>query len=195
MANKTLSTLSAGTAPDGTEIIYVVQGGESVRLTASQIVSALGLLASNNLSDVANAVTARTNLGLLSAALRNAEDTLTNGSNLPDGAAVTAAIAAVPSPVKAWVNFNGTGTPEIREDFNVSSITDLGIGRYRVNFTSNMISADYAVSVTANLSLAQRILTDAEAGIPALAVDGVAVGVRGTNNFGDADQVGVIVVR
>jgi hypothetical protein len=32
--------------------------------------------------------TARTSLGLLSAAIRNAEDTLTDGSNLPDGAAI-----------------------------------------------------------------------------------------------------------
>ena len=32
---------------------------------------------------------------------------------------------------KAWVNFNGTDTVAIRASFNVSSITDLGTGRYR----------------------------------------------------------------
>jgi hypothetical protein len=35
-----------------------------------------------------NAVLGRQSLGLGTAALRNAEDTLTNGSNLPDGAAI-----------------------------------------------------------------------------------------------------------
>ena len=37
---------------------------------------------------------------------------------------------------KAWVNFNGTGTPAIRDDFNVSSIGDNGTGDYTVNFSS-----------------------------------------------------------
>jgi uncharacterized protein (AIM24 family) len=34
---------------------------------------------------------------------------------------------------RAWVNFNGTGTPAIREDGNVTSITDNGTGDYTVN--------------------------------------------------------------
>ena len=37
--------------------------------------------------------------------------------------------------LKAWVNFNGTGTVAIRASGNVSSITDNGIGNYFVNFT------------------------------------------------------------
>jgi hypothetical protein len=46
---------------------------------------------------------------------------------------------------KAWVNFNGTGTPAIREDFNVTSITDNGTGDYTVNFTTALTDANYAV--------------------------------------------------
>ena len=46
---------------------------------------------------------------------------------------------------KAWVNFNGTGTVAIRDDFNVSSITDNGTGLYSVNFTTAMANANYAV--------------------------------------------------
>ena len=45
---------------------------------------------------------------------------------------------------KAWVNFNGTGTVAIRQQFNVSSITDNGVGNYTINFTSAMGSADYS---------------------------------------------------
>jgi hypothetical protein len=45
---------------------------------------------------------------------------------------------------RAWVNFNGTGTVAIREDGNVSSITDNGTGSYRVNFSTAMPDANYA---------------------------------------------------
>ena len=45
---------------------------------------------------------------------------------------------------RAWVNFNGTGTVAIREDGNVSSITDNGTGDYTVNFTTAMPDANYS---------------------------------------------------
>lgn len=45
---------------------------------------------------------------------------------------------------KAWVNFNGTGTVAIRASYNVSSITDNGVGDYTVNFTTAMVDANYA---------------------------------------------------
>lgn len=45
--------------------------------------------------------------------------------------------------VKAWVNFNGTGTVAIRAGYNVSSITDNGVGDYTANFTTNMVDANY----------------------------------------------------
>lgn len=44
---------------------------------------------------------------------------------------------------KAWINFNGTGTPAIRSSFNVSSITDNGTGDYTLNFTTAMPNANY----------------------------------------------------
>lgn len=45
---------------------------------------------------------------------------------------------------KAWVNFNGTGTVAIRDDFNVSSITDNGTGDYTINFSTPMFDGNYA---------------------------------------------------
>lgn len=50
--------------------------------------------------------------------------------------------------VKAWVNFNGTGTVAIRASFNVSSITDNGTGDYTVNFTNALTDANYAALAT-----------------------------------------------
>lgn len=47
---------------------------------------------------------------------------------------------------RAWVNFNGTGTPSIRASGNVSSITDDGIGQYTVNFSTPMPNLNYAAT-------------------------------------------------
>jgi len=45
---------------------------------------------------------------------------------------------------RAWVNFNGTGTVAIRASFNVSSITDNGVGTYTLNFTTAMQDRNYS---------------------------------------------------
>jgi hypothetical protein len=45
---------------------------------------------------------------------------------------------------RAWVTFNGTGTPAISGSGNVTSITDDGTGRYIVNFTTAMPDTNYA---------------------------------------------------
>jgi hypothetical protein len=53
---------------------------------------------------------------------------------------------------RAWVNFNGTGTPAIRSSGNVSSITDHSAGNYSVNMTTAMPDANYAVTGTCSES-------------------------------------------
>lgn len=50
---------------------------------------------------------------------------------------------------RAWVNFNGTGTVAIRAAGNVSSITDISTGVYRVNFTMPLPDANYAAALSA----------------------------------------------
>lgn len=45
---------------------------------------------------------------------------------------------------RAWVSWNGTGTVAIRASGNVTSVTDLGVGYYRVNFTTAMPDVNYA---------------------------------------------------
>lgn len=49
---------------------------------------------------------------------------------------------------KAWINFDGSGTVSIRDDNNVSSLTDAGTGLYKVNYTNNMANDDYATNVS-----------------------------------------------
>ena len=48
---------------------------------------------------------------------------------------------------KAWVNFD-CDPVSIRDDYNVSSVTDLGTMNYRVNFSSSRPSANYAAIAT-----------------------------------------------
>ena len=51
---------------------------------------------------------------------------------------------------RAWVNFIGSGTVAIRASGNVSSVTDLNTGYYRVNFTNAMPDTNYAVVGTSS---------------------------------------------
>ena len=57
---------------------------------------------------------------------------------------------------RAWVNFDGTGTPAIRASGNVSSITDNGVGDYTINFTTAMPDANYVVTETHSANIGQH---------------------------------------
>lgn len=70
--------------------------------------------------------------------VNNITDTSGGSSNL-----------TVPGAAKAWVNFNGRNTPSIRDSFNVSSITDLGTGKYKITFTNSLANANYAIAGSA----------------------------------------------
>ena len=65
------------------------------------------------------------------------QDTSGNNSSTPEQVAQGRA--------KAWLNLNGTGTIAIADDFNISSVTDIGSGRYRATFTNSMSNANYVV--------------------------------------------------
>lgn len=60
---------------------------------------------------------------------------------------------------KAWVNFDGTGTPTIRDSFNVSSIIDNGPGDYTINFTNALSDANYSAVVSASAQHGTRAIT------------------------------------
>ena len=59
---------------------------------------------------------------------------------------------------RAWVNFNGTGTPSIRAGGNVSSITDNGTGDYTINFANALPDANYAIAGFATYPLSDQAL-------------------------------------
>ena len=76
-------------------------------------------------------------------------DATTLTGNVAASRIITALNATGSAPFyacRAWVNFNGSGTPAIRASGNVSSISDNGTGNYTVNFTTAMPDANYSVS-------------------------------------------------
>ena len=76
-----------------------------------------------------------------------AAPTATAGTNTTQIATTAFVTAAIPTNnVKAWVNFNGTGTVSIRGSANITSITDNGTGNYTLNFTTALADANYAAA-------------------------------------------------
>lgn len=77
-------------------------------------------------------------------------------ADLADAAVTAAKMSGAQSgtaPVygaRAWVNFDGTGTVAIRASGNVTSITDNGVGRYTINFTTAMSDTNYSIVGTAS---------------------------------------------
>ena len=71
-------------------------------------------------------------------------DTLQNAA----GSKSVPVATVVDGTAKAWVSFNGTGTVAIRAAFNVTSITDNGLGDYTINFTSALPNASYAYALS-----------------------------------------------
>lgn len=73
----------------------------------------------------------------------------TNNLQAVAGGTVVPIADVINGCAKAWVNFNGTGTPAIRASYNVASITDNGVGDYTINFSNALPDASYSMSGSA----------------------------------------------
>ena len=59
--------------------------------------------------------------------------------------------------VKGWINFNGSGTIAINDSYNVTSITDNGIGDYTITWDKDFTNAYYAVSGMSTLGASKEV--------------------------------------
>lgn len=87
-----------------------------------------------------------------------------------------------PSAVKAWAEFDGTGTPAFRAAYNFTSITDNGTGDYTLNFTTAMSGVSYCALVSvlgAGVGSAVRVAT-----ITSKTTAGVRLAVGGVDATG-----------
>lgn len=98
--------------------------------------------------------------------------------------------------VKSWVNFNGTGTVSIRASFNVSSVTDNGVGDYTVNFINPIADANYSFLLSVQAGAANRgdIIAQQPTTTPTTNALRVFTHTTGTGNF-DPAYVSVAVLR
>jgi hypothetical protein len=105
--------------------------------------------------------------------------------------------AALAFGVRAWVNFNGTGTVAIRGSGGVTSITDNGTGDYTVNFNFTMPGTNYAATVSAG-SAGTAPSANAAIAWPAIySTTSLRIGVsdNNTDTNVDVENMNVIVVR
>jgi hypothetical protein len=86
---------------------------------------------------------------------------------------------------KAWVNFNGTGTVAIRASYNVSSITDNGVGVYTVNFANALADTNYSVVFAGSDSNYGSVVTIAYDGT--YTTNGTKIRIASNFNSMDAD--------
>lgn len=83
-----------------------------------------------------------------------------SASAVPTQQSVKAYVDGQPNYIKAFVAFNGTGTPAIKgTPFNVSSINDNGVGDYTVVFSSALESANYVAQITTNQTTTHTVLS------------------------------------
>ncbi|HHH0001361.1 TPA: hypothetical protein ACPZFO_004415, partial [Yersinia enterocolitica] len=116
--------------------VGTVAAGDDPRITAS-------LLKANNLSDLTNVPAALLNLGLGDAASKNVGTTAGTVAAGDDSRIVNAVQPSNPALCTAWVNFNGVAPATIKSSHNVSSITRLSTGKYKINFTEPMNNINY----------------------------------------------------
>jgi len=96
---------------------------------------------------------------------------------------------------RAWVNFNGSGTPAIRASGNVSSITDGGTGIYTINFTTAMPNVNYAVATALGRSGLGAVTVQGDSSY-AGTVNGVPITVTdNSNTYIDPPFIGLAVFR
>jgi hypothetical protein len=90
-------------------------------------------------------------------------------TTLSDGTNSTSVTNCIQGSAKAWVCWNGTGTPAIRASYNVSSITDNGTGDFTVNFTNAFTDTNYALAgITCNDVVggsSQCVITEKDTGV------------------------------
>jgi hypothetical protein len=131
------TSIGLGTSDDVTFNSITANGVALTAVNASNISS--GTLASARLSNTITMATLSTSA--------------TEGDNVKQRVA------------KAWVNFNGTGTVAIRDDFNVSSITDNGTADYSINYSSNLANSNYAFTVSNGRNSANQVSVSNEEGL------------------------------
>jgi len=101
---------------------------------------------------------------------------------------------------KAWVNFDGTfgsspftlANGGIRSAFNVSSITDNGVGSYTMNFATAMPDANYSTFCTS--PVVSTLTRNFSAGFDTAGYTAGSVNIRRESSDGDPFDASILCV-
>ena len=184
------------TATSGTTIV-LASGA-----TAGDLVEVISFYVSSVLNAIPGTAGSVGTTYLANASVTNDKLSLTaNASNI-----MTALNASGSAPIyaaRAWVNFNGTGTPAISASGNVSSITDDGIGKFRLNLITALPDVNFSIAGSASL---RDVSDDGNSGVVAIRrLSSVAITTSiipiqttyyGTNGtLGDFPFTSVMIIR
>ncbi|EOV3697652.1 tail fiber protein [Yersinia enterocolitica] len=167
----------------------------------------------NNLSEIKDAgpvAVAQTlvNLGLGElpdsfgdAASKNVGTTAGTVAAGDDSRIVNAVQPSNPGLCTAWVNFNGVAPATIKSSHNVSSITRLSTGKYKINFTEPMNNINYcpvaSMADGTNAGSASIVImqdgTNIATSSPLKTINDFTVYIRSTGGAFDSTDVNAIV--
>jgi len=140
------------------------------------------------LPDEAGTVVIKDGSGVISSTTMSA--TTMSATNISDGTNTTATTNVVNGSAKAWANFSGISAT-VNEGYNVTSITDNGVGLYVVNLTNAMPDIYYAVTAATNagMVLISNASTQTASSFP------VSCGTSTFGAFSDHAMVQVAIFR
>ena len=96
-------------------------------------------------------------------------------SNISDGSTSVGTEYVVNGSVKAWCKLNMTGAAAITNSFNISSISDLGVGDFTASFSSAFSSVNYTPTIG-----------NYAAALGTLIVSDNTASIANVSNYGDA---------
>lgn len=147
------TSLGLGTMATATAADYLARAGGTM---TGQLVALAG-----NAGAPGVAITGDTDTGIMQAASSpNTLSVATNGVERWRVGADGSAQSVIPGGTtllpqfqcRAWVNFNGTGTPAIRASGNVTSVSRVATGDYMINFSTAMPDTNF-VGVGSNVGI------------------------------------------
>ena len=116
-----------------------------------------------------------------------------NVDTIADKAGTGPATLTKQHAAKAWANIDESGTPSIRDSFNVSGITDHATGDFSHAFTSAFANVNHASSAASNATLGANYNRNTSF-LEALSASSIRHKSSSANDNGVEDQEAVMVI-
>ena len=140
-------------ATGGEGNVVGVAGGGTGATTVAEARTNLGVMSSTEVENAINSATPQsteTTFGVAKIATTAIAQAGVNDADIITAKKLRDALnvggSAPAFAVRAWLNFNGTGTVAVRGGGNIASVIDDGTGNYTINFITPMPNNNYAIA-------------------------------------------------